>query len=167
MISYYFGGKNGILQEIVSDFSEGINPFLDKLDLDNIEKSIKDFRQLLEYLEEKRLQVKILFSEIGKGSDQLSPIKKKISELQNRVSQIILGRKESTTSSVFNRKLKIVTDIMLGMIFSDFTLDLSSFQEISDADRQSWREERLEMIIRILQQISGISSGKLTFDTIF
>jgi len=38
---------------------------------------------------------------------------------------------------------------------------------ISYRRKKLWREDRIEMLIRILKQLSGLDAGKLTFESIF
>jgi hypothetical protein len=78
-----------------------------------------------------------------------------------------LGNNKSGNSLELTLKLKILIDIILGMIFSDYIFDFSSFQyDIRPGERKIWREERIEMLIKILRQLSGLDSGKLTFEHI-
>jgi AcrR family transcriptional regulator len=168
MISYYFGGKDGILKDIVLNVTEGFTSILDEFDLDDITKTISILKRFLEYLENNRPKIKILISELGKGSEYLLPVKKKITELQEKLSGFIVNKDGAANSSELAHKLKIMTDIILGMIFSDYVLDLSSFQEsIPQEERKKWREERIQMLLKILEQLSGINTGKLTFESIF
>lgn len=53
------------------------------------------------------------------------------------------------------------------MILSDYIFDFSSFQEsIPIKEKQAWRDERMEMLTKIIIQISGLENGELTFKTI-
>ena len=167
MISYYFGGKDGILQNIVQDITEGFSSLLNRFDFDNSEGTIIVLSDFLVYLENNRPQIKILFSELGKGSEYFSPIKKKIAELQNKLSSFVMNKDLSGNSSELTLKLKVMTDILLGMIFSDYILDFSSFQDgVPEKKKELWREERGRMLIKMIEQLLGMNSGKLTFDTI-
>ena len=168
MISYYFGGKDGILKDIVLNVTEGFTSILDEFDLDDITNTISILKRFLEFLENNRPKIKILFSELGKGSEYLLPVKKKITELQEKLSGFIVNKDGAANGSELPRKLKIMTDIILGMIFSDYFLDFSSFQEsIPKEEKKIWREERIQMLFKILEQLSGINKGKLTFESIF
>ena len=168
MISYYFGGKDGILKDIVKSVTQGFTSLLDEFDLSDIGATIIALKRFLEYLEDNRQQVKILFSEIGKGYDYLIPVKKKIVELQSKLSKLILGNNKSGNNLEITRKLKIMTDIILGMIFSDYIFDFSNFNDsITKEERSFWQEEKIQMLIKILKQLSGLDSGKLTFESIF
>lgn len=167
MISYYFGGKDGILHDIVISVSEGFTTLLDEFDLDDMGATLIAVKRFLEYLEDNRPKIKILFSEIGKGSAYLVPVKEKIMELQLKLSYLITGRNNSGDSSELSRKLKILTDILLGMIFSDYIFNFSSFQDdIHKEEKKLWREERIEMLIKILKQLTGLNTGKLTLEQI-
>ncbi|RKX92840.1 MAG: hypothetical protein DRZ90_13440, partial [Spirochaetes bacterium] len=64
------------------------------------------------------------------------------------------------------QKLKIMTDIILGMIFSDYIFDFSSFQDSSPEEKLLWREDRVQMLMNILKQLSGLNTGQLTFESI-
>jgi AcrR family transcriptional regulator len=168
MISYYFGGKGGILKEIEISVTEGFTSILNQFELEDLEVTMIVLKRFFGFLESKRPQIKILFSELGKGSSYLIPVKEKITELQVKLGSLILGQKKSNNSPVFTRKLKIMTDILLGMILSDYIFDFSSFQEdIHKEEKKLWREERIEMLIKILKQLSGLDSGKLTFESMF
>ena len=168
MISYYFGGKDGILKDIVKNVTEGFTSILSQFDLTDMDITIIVLKRFFEFLENNRPQIKILFSELGKGSDYLIPVKAKISELQVKLGSLILGDNKYNNSSEFTRKLKIMTDILLGMILSDYIFDFSSFQDdIHIEEKKLWREDRIEMLIRILKQLSGLDAGKLTFESIF
>ncbi|MCK5155236.1 MAG: TetR/AcrR family transcriptional regulator [Spirochaetales bacterium] len=168
MISYYFGSKDGILRDIVKNITEGFTSLLSKFNFDDINATMNVLKQFLEYLENNRPQIKILFSEIGKGYDYLIPVKEKITELQGKLGSLILGNKNFSSNSELSRKLKIMTDILLGMILSDYIFDFSSFyNNIPEKEKSLWREERIQMLIKILKQLSGVDSGKLTFEPIF
>lgn len=168
MISYYFGGKDGILKDIVKDVTEGFTSILDEFDLTDMSLTMIVLKRFFNFLENNRSQIKILFSELGKGSDYLIPVKAKISELQIKLGSLLLGDNKSNNSSEFTRKLKIMTDILLGMILSDYIFDFSNFQDdIHIEEKKLWREDRIEMLIRILKQLSGLDAGKLTFESIF
>ena len=166
MISYYFGGKDGILKEIVKGITEGFSSLLGQFDLDDMNDTMNAMKRLLNYIEIHRPQIKILFSEMGKKNNFLSPVKKEIKELQNKLGIIILKRSNTNNISELERKIKILTDIILGMIFSDYILDFSSFQDSSVKEKKIWREARAKMLINILKQLSGDNSGNLTFGTI-
>lgn len=167
MISYYFGGKSGILKDIVKSVTEGFTSLLSQFDLTDIEASMIVLKKFLEYLEDNRQQIKILFSEIGKGSDYLIPVKEKITELQTKLGNLITGRNNFGNNSELTRKLKILTDILLGMIFSDYIFDFSSFNESITIEEKSFRaEDRIQMLIKIIKQLSGLNTGKLTFEPI-
>lgn len=166
MISYYFGGKEGLLERIINDITDLFASHINNFDLDNLESLIGDFESFLLALERHRAQIKILFAEIGKGHDYLHPLKSKIVELQTKLAGFI-GSPEDESDSLLHRKLQIMTDIILGMIFSDFIFDFSSFQEgIGKREKKLWRNERIKMLIKMLQQISGMDSGQLTFESI-
>lgn len=168
MISYYFGGKDGILKDIVKNVTEGFTSIISQFELTDMDVTIIVLKRFFEFLESNRPQIKILFSELGKGSDYLVPVKAKIGELQVKLGSLILGDNKSNNSPEFTRKLKIMTDILLGMILSDYIFDFSSFQDdIHIEEKKLWREERIEMLIKILKQLSGLDSGKLTFESIF
>ncbi len=166
MISYYFGGKEGILENIVLTVTEGFSFFLDQFDLEKIDNLLEIFEQFLQYLENNRPKIKILFSEIGKDYDYLLPIKIKITELQTKLCSFMTNSKGSENSRLLTRKLKILTDIILGMVFSDYIFDFSNFQEGIVEEKNRWRTERIDMLIKILRQLSGINSGQLSFDPI-
>ncbi len=168
MISYYFGGKDGILKDIETSVTEGFTSILSQFELEDPDVTMIVLKRFFEFLESKRPQIKILFSELGKGSSYLIPVKEKITELQVKLGSLILGQKKSNNSPAFTRKLKIMTDILLGLILSDYIFDFSSFQEdIHKEEKKLWREERIEMLIKILKQLSGLDSGKLTFESMF
>ena len=168
MISYYFGGKDGILKDIVKNVTEGFTSIISQFELTDIDVTMIVLKRFFEFLENNRQQIKVLFSELGKGSDYLIPVKTKISELQVKLGSLILGQNKSNNSPEFTRKLKIMTDILLGMILSDYIFDFSSFQDsVPEEEIKIWREERIEMLIKILKQLSGLDSGKLTFESIF
>lgn len=167
MISYYFGGKEGILRDIVKSVTERFTSFLNEFDLTDMNTTMIALKQFLEYLEDNRPQIKILFSEMGKGYDYLIPVKEKIVELQGKLSELILGSNKSGNSLDLTRKLKIMTDIILGMIFSDYIFDFSSFNDsITLEEKTFWQEEKIQMLINILKQLSGLNTGKLTFESI-
>jgi len=167
MISYYFGGKEGILHDIVKSVTEGFTSLLNEFDLTDMHATMIALKRFLEYLEDNRPQIKILFSEIGKGYDYLIPVKDKIVELQSRLGELVLGNNKSGNSLVLARKLKIMTDIILGMIFSDYIFDFSSFNDsVTKEEKKFWQEERIQMLIKILKQLSGLNAGKLTFEPI-
>ena len=167
MISYYFGGKSGILKDIVKSVTEGFTSLLSQFDLTDIDASMIVLKKFLEYLEDNRQQIKILFSEIGKGSDYLIPVKEKITELQTKLGNLITGRNNFGNNSELTRKLKILTDILLGMIFSDYIFDFSSFNESITIEEKSFRaEDRIQMLIKIIKQLSGLNTGKLSFEPI-
>ena len=168
MISYYFGGKDGILRDIVINVTEGFTSILGQFELKDMDVTMIVLKRFFEFLESNRPQIKILFSELGKGSAYLVPVREKITELQFKLGNLILGRSKSNNSPEFTRKLKIMTDILLGMILSDYIFDFSSFQDdIHKEEKKLWREERIEMLIKILKQLSGLDSGELTFESIF
>jgi hypothetical protein len=163
MISYYFGGKDGILRDIVKSVLEGFTSLLNEFDLSDMSATMIALKRFLEYLEENRSQIKILFSEMGKGSDYLIPVKKTIKELQIKLGNLITDKNNSNLT----RKLKIMTNILLGMIFSDYIFDFSSFNDnITKEEESFWQEERIQMLIKILKQLSGLNTGKLTFESI-
>ena len=167
MISYYFGGKEGILRDIVKSVTEGFTVLLNEFDLTDMSATMIALKRFLEYLEDNRPQIKILFSEIGKGYDYLIPVKDKIVELQSRLGELVLGNNKSGNSLELARKLKIMTDIILGMIFSDYIFDFSNFNDnITKEEKSFWQEERIQMMIKILKQLSGLNTGKLTFEPI-
>ena len=167
MISYYFGGKDGILRDIVKGATEGFSSLRNEFDLTDMDATMIALKRFLEYLEDNRLQIKILFSEMGKGYDYLNPVKEKIVELQGKLGKLVLGNNKSGNSLELTRKLKIMTDIILGMIFSDYIFDFSSFQDsITKEEKSFWQEERIQMLIKILKQLSGLNTGKLTFEPI-
>lgn len=167
MISYYFGGKEGILRDIVKSVTEGFSSLLNEFDLTDMDATMIALKRFLEYLEDNRLQIKILFSEIGKGYDYLIPVKEKIVELQGKLGKLVLGNNKSGNSLELARKLKIMTDILLGMIFSDYIFDFSSFNDsITKEEKSFWQEERIQMLIKILKQLSGFNSGKISFESI-
>jgi len=167
MISYYFGGKEGILDDIVKSVTEGFTSLLSEFELTDMHATMIALKRFLEYLEDNRPQIKILFSEIGKGYDYLIPVKDKIVELQSRLGELVLGNNKSGNSLVLARKLKIMTDIILGMIFSDYIFDFSSFNDsVTKEEKKFWQEERIQMLIKILKQLSGLNAGKLTFEPI-
>jgi len=167
MISYYFGGKDGILRDIVKSVTRGFTSLLDEFDLSDMGATINALKRFLEYLEDNRQQVKILFSEMGKGSDYLIPVKEKIVELQSKLGKLVLGNDKSGNNLELTRKLKIMTDIILGMIFSDYIFDFSNFNDSSTKEEKTfWQEERIQMLIKILKQLSGLNTGKLTFEPI-
>jgi len=120
MISYYFGGKEGILRDIVKSVTEGFTVLLNEFDLTDMSATMIALKRFLEYLEDNRPQIKILFSEIGKGYDYLIPVKDKIVELQSRLGELVLGNNKS----------------------------------------------RIQMMIKIFKQLSGLNTGKLTFEPI-
>ncbi len=167
MISYYFGGKDGILENIAEDITEGFAFILDSFDFDNPEGTIIVLRKFFEYLENNRPQIKILFFELGKGSEYFTPIKKKLAELQNKLSSFVMNKDLSGNSSELTLKLKVMTDILLGMIFSDYIFDFSSFQDGAlEKENELWRKERGKMLIKMFEQLSGTNLGKLTFESI-
>ncbi len=167
MISYYFGGKEGILRDIVKSVTEGFTVLLNEFDLTDMSATMIALKRFLEYLEDNRPQIKILFSEIGKGYDYLIPVKDKIVELQSRLGELVLGNNKSGNSLELARKLKIMTDIILGMIFSDYIFDFSNFNDnITKEEKSFWQEERIQMMIKIFKQLSGLNTGKLTFEPI-
>ena len=167
MISYYFGGKEGILRDIVKSVTEGFTSLLNEFDLTDMSATMIALKRFLEYLEDNRPQIKILFSEMGKGYDYLIPVKEKIVELQSKLSKLVLGNNKSGNSLELTRKLKIMTDIILGMIFSDYIFDFSRFNDsITIEEKSFWVEERIQMLIKILKQLSGLNTGKLTFEPI-
>lgn len=166
MISYYFSGKDGILREIVKDIADGFSSLLSQFDLNDMSVTMDILKRLLRYVENHRPQIKILFFEMGKRNDYLTPVKKEIKELQTKLGILILSKNNTSNISELERKLKIMTDIMLGMIFSDYILDFSSFQDSSPEEKIIWREERVQMLINILKQLSGFNTGNLTFESI-
>ena len=167
MISYYFGGKDGILRDIVKSVTRGFTSLLNEFDLTDMSATMIALKRFLEYLEDNRPQIKILFSEMGKGYDYLNPVKEKIVELQGKLGKLVLGNNKSGNSLELTRKLKIMTDIILGMIFSDYIFDFSSFNDsITKEEKSFWQEERIQMLIKILKQLSGLNTGKLTFEPI-
>ncbi|MCK5344702.1 MAG: TetR/AcrR family transcriptional regulator, partial [Candidatus Heimdallarchaeota archaeon] len=123
MISYYFSGKDGILREIVKDIADGFSSLLSQFDLNDMSVTMDILKRLLRYVENHRPQIKILFFEMGKRNDYLTPVKKEIKELQTKLGILILSKNNTSNISELERKLKIMTDIMLGMIFSDYILD--------------------------------------------
>lgn len=164
MVSYYFGGKDGLLETIINEIADLFASHINSFDLENLEKLIGDFESFLLALEQRRAQIKILFSEMGKGHNYLLPVKNKIIELQANLAGFIRSPADDISDSLLRRKLHIMTDIILGMIFSDFIIDFSSFQEdIGNREKKLWREERIRMLIKMLRQISGFDSGRLTF----
>lgn len=168
MISYYFGGKDGILRNIVKNVTEGFTSLLDEFDLTDIGATMIALKRFLDYLENNRPQIKILFFEMGKGYDYLIPVKGKIVELQGKLGKLVLENNKSGNSMELARKLRIVTDIILGIIFSDYILDFSSFNDsITKEDKSFRQEERIQILINILKQLSGFNTGKLTFEPIF
>ncbi|MEA1910500.1 MAG: TetR family transcriptional regulator, partial [Spirochaetota bacterium] len=168
MISYYFGGKSGILKYIVKNVTEGFASILSQFELTDVDAIMIVLKRFLEYLEDNRPQIKILFSEMGKGSDYIIPVKEQIIELQVKLGNLTTGRNNSGNNSELTRKLKILTDILLGVILSDYIFDFSSFQgDIHKEEKKLWREDRIEMLIKILKQLSGLDSGELTFESIF
>ncbi len=141
---------------------------LSQFELTDIDATMIALKRLFEFLESNRPQIKILFSELGKGSDYLTPVKAKISELQVKLGSLIPDQNKSNNSPDITRKLKIITDILLGMILSDYIFDFPSFQDdIHKEERKIWREDRIEMLIKILRQLSGLNTGKLTFQSVF
>jgi len=168
MISYYFGGKGGILENIAKNFIKGVTLLLSQIELTDLPATMNALKKFLEYLEDNRPQIKIIFSEMRKGSDYFIPVKKKIVELQSKLGKLVLGNNKSDNNLEIPRKLKIMTDIILGMIFSDYIFDFSNFNDSSTKEERSfWQEERMQMLIKILKQLSGLDSGKLTFESIF
>jgi len=166
MISYYFGGKDGILREIVKGIAEGLSSLLSQFDLNDMAVTMDVLKRLLNYLENHRSQIKILFNEMGKESNYFSPVKKEIKELQSKLSKLILSKNHSSDVIELEQKLKIMTDIILGMIFSDYIFDFSSFQDSSPEEKLLWREDRLQMLMKILKQLSGFNTGQVTFESI-
>lgn len=166
MISYYFGGKDGILKEIVKGIAEGLSSLLSQFDLNDMAVTMDVLKRLLNYLENHRSQIKILFNEMGKESNYFSPVKKEIKELQSKLSKLILSKNYSSDVIELEQKLKIMTDIILGMIFSDYIFDFSSFQDSSPEEKLLWREDRLQMLMKILKQLSGFNTGQVTFESI-
>jgi len=166
MISYYFGGKDGILREIVKGIAEGLSSLLSQFDLNDMAVTMDVLKRLLNYLENHRSQIKILFNEMGKESNYFSPVKKEIKELQSKLSKLILSKNYSSDVIELEQKLKIMTDIILGMIFSDYIFDFSSFQDSSPEEKLLWREDRLQMLMKILKQLSGFNTGQVTFESI-
>ncbi len=166
MISYYFGGKDGILKEIVKGIAEGLSSLLSQFDLNDMAVTMDVLKRLLSYLENHRSQIKILFNEMGKESNYFSPVKKEIKELQSKLSKLILSKNHSSDVIELEQKLKIMTDIILGMIFSDYIFDFSSFQDSSPEEKLLWREDRVQMLMNILKQLSGLNTGQLTFESI-
>lgn len=167
MISYYFGGKEGLLEKIVLDVAEGFTSYIDQFDLENIDELLILFEQFLKYLDTKRSHVKILFSEMGKDYASLRPIKFRIKQLQKKLISFVPIDQNSELDSQLERKIQVMTDIILGMIFSDYIFDFSSFQEgLNTKEKEIWREERIKMLIRMLQQIAGIDSGKINIGAI-
>jgi len=168
MISYYFGGKGGILENIAKNFIKGVTLLLSQIELTDLPATMNALKKFLEYLEDNRPQIKIIFSEMRKGSDYFIPVKKIIVELQSKLGKLVLGNNKSDNNLEIPRKLKIMTDIILGMIFSDYIFDFSNFNDSSTKEERSfWQEERMQMLIKILKQLSGLDSGKLTFESIF
>ncbi|ADK82199.1 TetR/AcrR family transcriptional regulator [Sediminispirochaeta smaragdinae] len=167
MISYYFGGKDGILKEIVNRITEGFTSIINKLDFKDVHKTIDMLNHFFDFLEDNRSKIKIVFTELGKEVEYLTPIKNEIIKFQNSLYNLIQNRKKFDDSSVLSRKIKILTDILLGLIFSDYLFDFSSFQdERTEQEKLSWRTERIEMVMKILLQISGLEKGALSFETI-
>ena len=167
MISYYFGGKDGILRNIVKNVTVGFNSLLNEFELTDISATMIALKHFLEYLEDNRLQIKILFSEMGKEYDYIIPVKTKIVELQGELCKLVLRNNKSDNSLELTRKLKIMTDIILGMIFSDYIFDFSSFNNSFTKEEKSfWVDERIQMLIKIIKQLSGLNTGKLTFESV-
>lgn len=168
MISYYFGGKEGILQFIMANMTKQLSFYLDQLDLESVENFQSFLRTIMDFLDSNRNEFKILFSEIGKGNDLLIPLKEKISDMQNKFSLIVIDNKNRPDNSLISRKMKIITDIVIGMIFSNYIFDFSNFQkDFNKEDQEKWREERTEMVLKIIENLSGIDAGKLSMEYLF
>ncbi|RKX93981.1 MAG: hypothetical protein DRP59_01430 [Spirochaetes bacterium] len=167
MISYYFGGKDGILENITKNLIKGFTLLLDQIEFTDITVTMGVLKKFLEYLEDNRPQIKIIFSEMGKGSDCFIPVKEKIIELQTKLGELINVDNNSINNSELSCKLKVLTDILLGMIFSDYIFDFSGLNDsITKKEKSLWQEERRQMLLNILTQLSGLNTGKLSFESI-
>jgi len=168
MVSYYFGGKGGILENIIKNFIKALTLLLSQIEVTNLPATMNALKKFLEYLEDNRPQIKIIFSEMKKGSDYFIPVKEKIVELENKLGKLVLRNNKSDNNLGIPQKLKIMTDIILEMFFSDYILDFSSFNDtITKEEKSFWQEERIQMILNIIKQLSGLNSRKLTFESIF
>ncbi len=168
MVSYYFGGKGGILENIIKNFIKALTLLLSQIEVTNLPATMNALKKFLEYLEDNRPQIKIIFSEMKKGSDYFIPVKEKIVELENKLGKLVLRNNKSDNNLGIPQKLKIMTDIILEMFFSDYILDFSSFNDtITKEEKSFWQEERIQMILNIIKQLSGLNSRKLTFESMF
>jgi AcrR family transcriptional regulator len=166
MISYYFGGKDGILRHIVTSVTEELSSLLSQLDLEDVNIAFSVLDKLLICLETHRSQIKILFSELGKDNSYITPVTEEIGKLQAKLRLLTLGKNNTSKVSELEENIKILTDIMLGMIFSDYVFDFSSFQVSTQEEILFRREKRVHMLKNILKQLSGYNTGNLTFESI-
>lgn len=165
MVSYYFGGKEGLLKTIAENIARGIISYVEQFDLEHFGEYIPIFRDFLLFLEDNRNEIRILLTEIGKDYDFFKPIQAAIGGVQDSLTAMISGN--GSPPNLLKKQLYLLTDIILGMVFSDFLFDFSQFQDLENREASpDYHRDKIDMIIRILKKVSGEGSSQLYFDSI-
>jgi AcrR family transcriptional regulator len=154
MVSYYFGGKEGILEDIIETTIDGISQILDPvftgIESSDISETVKSLiTKILVYLDNKQEEIKILFTEMGKKHQAFSALETKLRDILGRIFPLI-----TTGTGLMNpeheKRLFITAEIWMGMLFSGYMLDLHSLtRDTPIAETQELSRLRQEAILKI------------------
>ena len=155
MISYYFKGKKGILEEIMSSLHRDFNNLMnldsgimssDKAILDKLESALIFFSDHPD-------EVSILLNEVGRDDEGLRPIKDLLQDKLREISHYFVqytGLNEQDTLT----QISLYVEMWFGMIFSGYLLNLKDFftQELS-LSPEELEKVRRDTILKITRKL--------------
>ena len=151
MISYYFNGKKGILEEIIRNIHRDFDATMgNETGTMNTDQAIMEkLETVLVFLAERTDEVTILVNEVKRDDEVLYPFKEllqeKLREESRYFSQFGGGSTEDASKIII-----VAAEMWLGMIFSGFILNLKDFlKEEYSLDQEELDRIRRESILKI------------------
>ena len=149
MVSYYYKGKRGILEEILKDFFNKLKAFLNCWEPEQVQSDSEEtIERIIGFFWDNKTQLKIFLDEAGSHYNNIGELKEIASAEIHRISKIL-----DDNTPVENWNAISIIEMWLGMILSGEILRLTDLIPDNWNRTKEEREKKKKDIVLKLTKI--------------